>query len=131
MEVDECGETVRDGQPESWTDGRILYSSKRQSTEQLCLPSNYASLKPGVHKQATRITIGNNANLPLSKTDETALEPLSAIMSPTPTHRILFKPIENSETGGCHIDIYLPAEPKGAPIGELGKDCFCSYYTDG
>ncbi|KAJ9099308.1 hypothetical protein QFC21_004189 [Naganishia friedmannii] len=37
-------------------------------------------------------------------------------MSPTPNHRILFKPIENSETGGCHIDVYLPAQPKGAPI---------------
>ncbi|KAJ9104128.1 hypothetical protein QFC19_004112 [Naganishia cerealis] len=37
-------------------------------------------------------------------------------MSPEPTHRILFKPLDNSETGGCHIDVYLPTNPKGAPI---------------
>ncbi|GHJ90289.1 hypothetical protein NliqN6_6691 [Naganishia liquefaciens] len=35
---------------------------------------------------------------------------------PAPSHRILFKPIPNSETGGCHMDVYLPEVSENAPI---------------
>ena len=37
-----------------------------------------------------------------------------------PHRRLLFKPIENSETGGCHIDVFLPKTTSGAPIGQCG-----------
>lgn len=37
-----------------------------------------------------------------------------------PDRRFMFKKIENSKTKGCHANVWLPATPKGSPIGRFG-----------
>jgi hypothetical protein len=34
-----------------------------------------------------------------------------------PTHRFLYKPVQNCETDGCHIDVWLPED-----VEALNKD---------
>jgi hypothetical protein len=39
--------------------------------------------------------------------------------APRYSHKILIKPIVGSRSGGVHADVYLPARPASAPIGEF------------